>query len=583
MFITPILVGSTLIALGDFQIEEVLPTEAVLACSVDNLNHICQSMITDEQKSIIQTIVSETFFEGKGDDFCTQFSDQCSEMFAKAGLGEDWKPQSPAGYAGFGIYSVADFEAGTVGIAMLGVVEVDPELATAVQPMVEFMTEMMEVESEVVNLAGEDVWMINFFVDPNFIAQAPMGLGQLLSMDRLYISSVNGYMICGTEPDGVSRAIAATSGDVEDISLATNETYMAMMDQIAEGDVQAVVMIDNLADLIIQADESRMIGTFLPMLKGAIGDIDGFAETVTVAPNDDVFLNASYTIWMPNGRGGLLGIASSVPSVTETPSFVGEDTVSYSQINVDFDKIAPWFRSVIAMIPMMPMPPQELDEMEQSVALALAPLGSTMHVVSSLTLPLSPNSVGFLLAVECEDSEEMETYLSTMMPMTGSEPREFLGYRIYPLEMPDGGMMTGDMDMSFSLAVGGGWAMLGMTNSVENALRLAAQPDNANKSANGNAASHLISTKGATAWGYADMGQSILASSELSEMQMKNMIEEMESFDPEMAAEMNEEFQSQMKTSKMITELMASFLGSTAWTMEANDEGFVAHAVLMRP
>ena len=53
MFITPILVGSTLIALGDFKIEDVLPTEAVLACSVDNLNHICQSMITDEQKSKI--------------------------------------------------------------------------------------------------------------------------------------------------------------------------------------------------------------------------------------------------------------------------------------------------------------------------------------------------------------------------------------------------------------------------------------------------------------------------------------------------------------------------------------------------
>ena len=143
--------------------------------------------------------------------------------------------------------------------------------------------------------------------------------------------------------------------------------------------------------------------------------------------------------------------------------------------------------------------------------------------------------------------------------------------------------MTGDMDMSFSLAVGGGWAMLGMTNSVENALRLAAQPGNADKNANGNTASRFITTKGATGWGYADMGQSILASLELSEMQMANMIEEMESFDPEMAAEMKEEFQSQMEASKMFTEFMASFLGSTAWTMEANDEGFVAHAVLMRP
>ena len=125
--------------------------------------------------------------------------------------------------------------------------------------------------------------------------------------------------------------------------------------------------------------------------------------------------------------------------------------------------------------------------------------------------------------------------------------------------------------------------MLGMTNSVENALRLAAQPDNANKSTNGNAATHLISVKGATGWGYADMGQSLVANSELSEMQMESMIEEMESFDPEMAAEMREEFQSQLKTSKMFSELMASFLGSTAWTMEANEKGFMAHAVLMRP
>ena len=61
-------------------------------------------------------------------------------MFAKAGLGEDWKPQFPTGYAGFGIYPVADFESGTVGIEMLGVVEVDPELVNAAHPMFEFLT-----------------------------------------------------------------------------------------------------------------------------------------------------------------------------------------------------------------------------------------------------------------------------------------------------------------------------------------------------------------------------------------------------------------------------------------------------------
>jgi hypothetical protein len=205
-----------------------------------------------------------------------------------------------------------------------------------------------------------------------------------------------------------------------------------------------------------------------------------------------------------------------------------------------------------------------------------------MHIVQSLKLPPGPESMGFLLAVECKDSESMETYLSTMMPMTGSQPREFLGYRIYPIELGSG-MMGTDIDMTFSLAVGGGWAMLGMTNSVENALRLTAEPGNAKNNSSGNTASELISTKGATGWGYADMGESILASSELQEMQMLDMIKEMESFDPEMAAEMKEEFDKQSKASKMMSELMASFLGYSKWTLEANGGGFIGHAMLMRP
>ncbi len=584
MFITTILVGSSLIAVGDFQIEDVLPSEAVLACSVENLNHICDSMITESQKGKIHTLLSEAFAGGEASSMCTAMEAQCKEMMATAGVSEDWKPTIPAGYAGFGVYPVADYEAGTVGIAMLAVLEMnDPEFEKFATSLYENMPASCGIKLETVDIAGEEMWMINSFIDPNFLAEIPMGFGQALAMDRLYMGSVNGYMICGTEPDGVGRAIAATTGDVEDDSLASNETYVSMMDQVGEGDLKAVVMMDNLADFIIQADQSRMVGMFLPMLKSAIGDVDGFAETVTVAPSDDVFLNAKYTMWMPNGRDGLLGIASAVSSPTEIPNFVSEDTISYAQINVDFEKIAPWLSNVMAMNPMMPMPPQQLEGIEQAVAAAVEPLGNTMHVVSTLTLPLTAESMGFLVAVECKNSEAMETYLSMMMPMTGSDPREFLGYRMYPIEMPGTGMMTGGMDMSMSMAVGGGLAMLGLTHSVENVLRMTADPNSSKSEEGANSAMQLISTSDATGWGYADTGKSLLAGSELSEMKMANMIEEMEAFDPEMAAEMKTQLDSQMKASAAINELVASFLGATAWTMEANDEGFVAHAVLMRP
>lgn len=584
MLITTILISSSLIAAGDFQIKDVLPTEAVFCCSVENLNHVCESMITKTQREKICTLMSEAFAGGEGGEMFSAIESQCKELLAQSGLPDDWKPSMPAGYAGFGVYPVADYEAGTLDIAMLAVLELhNPEIAKVAASLCENMSEMTDIQVETVNLAGADFWMIDSFIDPNLTAEIPMGFGETLAMDRIYLGSVNGYMICGTEADGVSRAIAATSGEVESDSLASNETYIAMMDQIDEGDLHAVVMLDNLADFIIQADQSRMVGMFLPMLKSAIGDVDGFAESVTLAPSDDVFLHASYTMWMPNGREGLLGLASAVTSPASTPNFVGEDTISYSQINVDFEKIAPWLRNVMSMNPMMQIPPQQLEGMEQAVTAAVAPLGNTMHVVSSLSLPLTEESMGFLLAVECEKSEAMETYLSSMMPMIGSEPREFLGYRMYPIETAGAGMMTGGMDLPISVAVGGGWVMLGMTHSVENALRLSANPNSNKPTSTKNSAMEMISTSDATGWGYADLGKSMLASAELSEMQMANMIQEMETFDPEMAAEMKQQVDLQMKASKAINELVASFLGATAWTMEANDEGFVAHAVLMRP
>ncbi|MBC8522320.1 hypothetical protein H8D29_00160 [PVC group bacterium] len=66
-------------------------------------------------------------------------------------------------------------------------------------------------------------------------------------------------------------------------------------------------------------------------------------------------------------------------------------------------------------------------------------------------------------------------------------------------------------------------------------------------------------------------------------MTLDKMIEEMETFDPEMAEEMREEFAAQREVSNSINEVLAMLLGPTAWTMQANDQGFVAHAVLMRP
>lgn len=585
MFITPILVGTTLLAFGDIKIEEILPTETVFACSVKDINHVADSIADKEQREKIHNLISKVFDKGKGKEICSAVSESFREVLAKAGIDEDWDPQIPSGYAGFGVYPVPDFELGTISIAMLGVVEISgTKWGEVADALIESMVEEMDLDAETVDIGGEEVWMIGSWLNQDFLDEAPMDLGKALSIDRIYLVESGGYFICGTDPDGIDRAIAAVMGSVEDSSLATNETYETMMGQVSDGDLKAVVMFDNLADAIIQADQTHMIGMFLPILKSAIGDVDGFAETVNLAPSEEVFLDASYTLWMPNGRTGLLGLASEVATKGETPNFVGENTISYSQFTVDFEKISPWFRGLMAMNPMMPIPPEQLDAMEVAVSAAVAPLGNTVHAVSSLALPISEQSMGFLMAIECNDSEAMETYLSTMMPMTGSEPQDFLGYRLYPIELPTGAMMMGGgMNFSLSLAVGGNWVMFGLSHSVEEALRCVANPQSAKETEIISSATSYISKDGATGWGYADLGESLLAGSELSNMTLDKMIEEMETFDPEMAEEMREEFAAQREVSNSINEVLAMLLGPTAWTMQANDQGFVAHAVLMRP
>ncbi|MBC8522430.1 hypothetical protein H8D29_00725, partial [PVC group bacterium] len=284
MFITPILVGTTLLAFGDIKIEEILPTETVFACSVKDINHVADSIADKEQREKIHNLISKVFDKGKGKEICSAVSESFREVLAKAGIDEDWDPQIPSGYAGFGVYPVPDFELGTISIAMLGVVEISgTKWGEVADALIESMVEEMDLDAETVDIGGEEVWMIGSWLNQDFLDEAPMDLGKALSIDRIYLVESGGYFICGTDPDGIDRAIAAVMGSVEDSSLATNETYETMMGQVSDGDLKAVVMFDNLADAIIQADQTHMIGMFLPILKSAIGDVDGFAETVNLA------------------------------------------------------------------------------------------------------------------------------------------------------------------------------------------------------------------------------------------------------------------------------------------------------------
>ena len=358
-----------------------------------------------------------------------------------------------------------------------------------------------------------------------------------------------------------------------------------MMDSCGEGgDIHGAVMLENLADVVVQMDQSGMAMMFLPMLKSTFGDIDGVAESVYFAPSDDVMLQGKYTVYMGDGRNGLMGLVGNNSSQVAIPNFVRADTITYSQGTIDLDKVVPLVKEIISSNPMlaMQMGPQQIEQIEFGFQMALAPLGSEIHFISSGRLPFASDSLGYLAAVECKNEEQFGAFLSSVMPAAGATTTDFLGNQIFTVEFEGSMMMPIQLDMSISFAVGGGYAFCGLTHSVEDALRSVANPKESQSNHGTNAAVELIDHTDVSGWGYGDMKKSLEIQNAMNSEMQETLLADIEEFDPEMAAEMRDEFAEGQQYQEMLLKSMSLFFGPMAWNLSSSETGFTSEVIMMR-
>ena len=69
----------------------------------------------------------------------------------------------------------------------------------------------------------------------------------------------------------------------------------------------------------------------------------------------------------------------------------------------------------------------------------------------------------------------------------------------------------------------------------------------------------------------------------MSEAMYEDMFDEMEAYDPEMGAEMREEFEKGTELQSKIADAVSSLLGPMAWNMTADDSGLTAHVIMLKP
>jgi hypothetical protein len=568
------------VAGSDTKIEDAVVGEAVLVMSVDNLGRAMSFAKDNGICEALYSAISAVKGEEALDEACGEMSAMWNELLAEAGLDES--PDCPSGYAGFAAYPVVDHESGEVSPGLLAMIEIDAgDWGSVVETLIERGQEQSTWESETVEISGEDVWVLSGHDWSEPLEYFGGGSG-----GRFYAVLEDGFLLVGTDADGIARGLAVVDGDAEPGSLSENEDYQAVMERLGDdGDVRAVIMLENFVDALMQPGANHMMAMALPMVKAAIGDIDAIGNIVNFDPSDDTLLESRYTVWMRDGRDGLLGLIGEGGSNGDVPSFVGSSTISFGSVEFEFDKVSDWLSDFIGSQPMLQMQAgPQMDAALGMIKMATDPLGERTAVVTTLRQPIAADSLSYLLAVECDDQPAFEAFLNLMAPGLGTEPRDFLGFRVFSFDL-GGGMMPGlptppGVDMTMSLAVAGNWVFLGNTPAIEDALRIIANPDEASRSHGPDEAVGLLPSGNAAGWGYGDFMETLAAQVEINQMQMTQMLSEMEEFDPEMADEMREEFGNQFNA--LPIDALMKIFGPTSWTLQSDDNGFTSQGFILR-
>jgi hypothetical protein len=333
----------------------------------------------------------------------------------------------------------------------------------------------------------------------------------------------------------------------------------------------------------MQMDDSSMAMMIMPSVKTLFGDFDGIAQTAMLSPSDDVFIDATFTVLMNDGRNGLMSIVGENTTQSPKPVFIGEDTLMYSQGVLDLNKLVPVLRDTIMGQPMlsMQMGPQ-MEMFEAGLTSFLAPLGRKYHIVSTGTMPFVMETVGTLLAIECNDEEAFTGTLSATLPAMGTTPTDFLGNQLYTIDLGAGIPVPMEMEMEYSIAVGGGYVFMGTQRNVENALRAIANPKDT-LTTDTTDLSLMLGSDDVSNLGYGDMGKSLAVQRAMQAATTEDMFKEMESFDPQMAEEMRNSFADADGLNATIFEIFVAILGPTAWDLKTDEHGMTSRCIVMQP
>ncbi|MEE9131607.1 MAG: hypothetical protein V3T84_16450 [Phycisphaerales bacterium] len=575
-------------------IEQLAPQDSVVIVSVSNV----AASVDRLQQTKLWELWKTPQVEQLRADLVKQLTEHIDEMLQQLGVEKDTlvPPQGALGLALFPL-TPEDVDAPSSGMLLVADYgENADKTGELIDAAIAEADDNPDVKYEVQEINGHSVYSFDLSgvefeeqIEPDFapVMPMPMPMGDPSEMFTPptkfhFVRDGTVFMVC-TDLDRLTEAIQdEPAGD--EPALADREDYQAIMDQLGESDAYAVLLTRDLGKLAAANDPMGMAGMMQEMLKTIIGDIQGVGLGLRL-DSDTAIFEETIVVYMPNGKAGLTALLDTETPHGDLPAFVGPDTVSYTRLNFEFENLPDFVMQVMQMVAMMmPPDPEAMQETQNIVTRLCNTLGSEIHIVSTLTRPITAESFSMVFAVKCTQPQEFENFVAEFAPMRGFEPREFLGQRIYSRDMPSmmSGMAMGGAATEVSIGISGGYALIGSTAGVEQAMRAAGEVKlpSLEQEASYQRAVDTLPNEAAVGIGYSSTVDLFEAMVETTRLSTKQMVEQMKEFDPEFE---QEQLAVLKQWGAIDVELLSQFIGPSAWYVRATDDGFVMRAYLLAP
>mgnify|MGYP001807809805 CR=1 FL=1 len=556
------LTGAVLLAVtswsqADITIAEIAPKNTVFVAGTNNM----QMMVDQAKASGLMDIWEDERLKKMRDQMTEQVLDGMSEFKDKMDIEE--MPPWPNGAVGIAVFSVTDPETGFTDPGLMAYANYSGDAMAPAKEMLDKLIETAQQDGhlkvEDSDLAGADVRILR-----------PVNPGEMQDLEAVYLYDQDGHFLAGTDSESVAQAIEVIGGgDLE--MLSSDSNYQGVQEMVGAKGGYAYMMMPAFWNWVASMDTTGMFFMMQPTIDSLVGDLKSVGWSMSME-HGSAMMEGQMAAYMPDGKSGLMSLMGKNAPRGDLPGFVSSNTISVSEMSIDFAGIMPMVQKIIRSSPMLAMQAQDMmTEWEPRLTKLFGSMGTRVYNVTSATKPYSLDTINSTYALECKDAQSFETALAEIAPMAGMQPRDFVGNRIYSM----GGMMQGGG--GFSIGIGGGWVFMGSDQAVEQGLRSAGNADAGSLSTNANFRTAIAVLPGDSfcAWSYTELVEYVeVMSVEIRESQ-KMMLDQIRQFDPEGADEMAREMAEDDPMQQMDMELLREYFGAVVSDFKSVDNGFV--------